>query len=232
MRPTNPNETNCLKCLSTFHPMAQNKKSFLLYADQKALFDSLSDKEAGALIKHIFDYVNDMDPQTNLKILKVAFEPIKNQLRRDLKNWEQTRSKRSEAGKLGGIKSGESRRSEAKRSKASKNEANEAVTVNGTVNVTVTDTVNEKRKREAFSPPAKEDVIQEMCKKLDEFTAMAEGEKFINYYQANGWMVGKHKMKDWKAAVAGWITRMGNYTRAGPQKKYVSKIDHLGPNEW
>lgn len=31
--------------------------------------------------------------------------------------------------------------------------------------------------------------------------------KFINYYTANGWMVGKNKMKDWKAAISGtWIT--------------------------
>lgn len=29
-------------------------------------------------------------------------------------------------------------------------------------------------------------------------------EAFINYYESNGWMVGKNKMKDWKAAVRTW----------------------------
>lgn len=28
--------------------------------------------------------------------------------------------------------------------------------------------------------------------------------KFINFYESKGWMVGKNKMKDWKAAVRTW----------------------------
>lgn len=30
---------------------------------------------------------------------------------------------------------------------------------------------------------------------------------FLNHYESNGWMVGKNKMKDWKAAVRTWETR-------------------------
>lgn len=34
---------------------------------------------------------------------------------------------------------------------------------------------------------------------------------FIDHYTANGWMVGKNKMKDWKAAIRTWETReVGN----------------------
>lgn len=29
-------------------------------------------------------------------------------------------------------------------------------------------------------------------------------ERFYNYYESNGWMVGRNKMKDWKAAVRTW----------------------------
>ena len=29
-------------------------------------------------------------------------------------------------------------------------------------------------------------------------------ERFFNYYESNGWMAGKHKMKDWKAAIRTW----------------------------
>jgi hypothetical protein len=29
--------------------------------------------------------------------------------------------------------------------------------------------------------------------------------KFINFYESKGWMVGKNKMKDWRAAVRNWI---------------------------
>lgn len=31
--------------------------------------------------------------------------------------------------------------------------------------------------------------------------------RFHNYYEANGWRVGKNPMKDWKAAARGWISR-------------------------
>lgn len=32
-------------------------------------------------------------------------------------------------------------------------------------------------------------------------------ERFYAYYESNGWMVGKNKMKDWKAAVRNWYAR-------------------------
>ena len=34
----------------------------------------------------------------------------------------------------------------------------------------------------------------------------AEGQKFFNFYESKGWMVGKNKMKDWKSAARNWIT--------------------------
>ncbi len=35
-------------------------------------------------------------------------------------------------------------------------------------------------------------------------------ETWINHYKSNGWMVGKNKMKNWKAAVITWEKRGGN----------------------
>lgn len=128
--------------------MAQNKKSFILYADLLATIEKLTDAKAGKLFKTILEYVNDKNPEVTDVLLQIAFEPIKQQLKRDLKDWEAERSKRSEAGKKGGINSGVSRRSEAKRRSASKNEANEA----DNVTVTVNDTVNVKR--ESTGAPA------------------------------------------------------------------------------
>jgi hypothetical protein len=75
------------------------KKSFLLYTDQREVFEELSDEDAGKLIKHIFAYVNDEDPITNDKLLKVAFLPIKTQLKRDLKTWENKQEQRKDAAK-------------------------------------------------------------------------------------------------------------------------------------
>jgi len=81
--------------------MAEDKSGFVLYADQKNLFEQLDDDEAGRLIKHIFRYVNDENPTCPDKITKISFEPIKSQLKRDLIKYEKSKLKRSEAGKKG-----------------------------------------------------------------------------------------------------------------------------------
>lgn len=114
----------------------QGKKSFVLYTDQREVFDELSDEDAGKLIKHIFAYVNDEDPITEYKLLKVAFLPIKTQLKRDLKIWDEKKAQRAEAGKKGGLaKSSNAKQSLAKPSNATNDVANLAVNVNGNVNV-------------------------------------------------------------------------------------------------
>jgi len=34
-----------------------------------------------------------------------------------------------------------------------------------------------------------------------------DAEHFLNYYEANGWKVGKNPMKSWKATLANWAAR-------------------------
>jgi hypothetical protein len=84
--------------------MAKDKKGFILYADQKAIFEQLPNDKAGELIKFIFSYVNDENPVTDDLIIKLGFTPIQQQLKRDLVKYEETKEKRSEAGKAGANK--------------------------------------------------------------------------------------------------------------------------------
>jgi hypothetical protein len=84
--------------------MATDKKGFVLYADQKALFDQLPNDKAGELIKFIFSYVNDENPISEDLILNLAFTPIKQQLKRDLVKYEKTKDSRSKAGIAGAKK--------------------------------------------------------------------------------------------------------------------------------
>ena len=37
--------------------------------------------------------------------------------------------------------------------------------------------------------------------------AHAEAERFVDYYDANGWKVGRNKMRDWRAAARNWLAR-------------------------
>lgn len=78
----------------------QNKESFVLYTKYIDTFKELSDEDAGKLIKCILEYVNDMNPEPT-GIVKIAFIPIKQQLKEDLAKWKEEKEKRSLAGKKG-----------------------------------------------------------------------------------------------------------------------------------
>lgn len=79
--------------------MAENKKSFVAYADWKETFEALSDEKAGQLIKHIFAYVNDENPESEDMLINAVFASIKQTLKRDLRKWEKQYTQRVEAGK-------------------------------------------------------------------------------------------------------------------------------------
>ena len=54
--------------------------------------------------------------------------------------------------------------------------------------------------RKRFVPPTV-DEVSDYC--YDRGNSV-DPQRFVDYYTSNGWMVGKNKMKDWKAAVRTW----------------------------
>ena len=86
------------------------------------------------------------------------------------------------------------------------------------VTVTVSDTVSDnniinndiyinniyteksKKKSNVFTPPTY-DEVREYCLERNN---NVDPESFIDFYSSKGWMVGRNKMKDWKAAVRTW----------------------------
>jgi hypothetical protein len=58
-------------------------------------------------------------------------------------------------------------------------------------------------KRKKFTPPSIDDVFNYCLERSNE----VDSNKFINFYESKDWMIGKNKMKDWKAAVRTWEGR-------------------------
>ncbi len=58
----------------------------------------------------------------------------------------------------------------------------------------------EKRGKPAFTPPTL-DEVREYCR---ERGGCVDAERFLDFYAAKGWMIGKNRMKDWRAAVRNW----------------------------
>jgi uncharacterized phage protein (TIGR02220 family) len=84
--------------------MAEDKKSFLLYADLIHTVKKLPREKIGDLFLTILEYVNDINPTVDDILVDIAFEPIKQQLKRDLRQWEEKIEVRSTNGSLGNLK--------------------------------------------------------------------------------------------------------------------------------
>lgn len=96
--------------------MAENKKSFVLYANITHTVKKLNKEQIADLFLTILDYVNDENPVVDDFAVELVFEPIKQQLKIDLQKWDEKIEKYAKSGREGGIKSGESRRNKSKRS--------------------------------------------------------------------------------------------------------------------
>jgi hypothetical protein len=89
---------------------------------------------------------------------------------------------------------------------------------------------SQKPKPAPFVPPAPEAVRAYVLEKAGQLpTGERErlAERFYNYYQANGWKVGKNAMKDWQAAARNWIlnhNEHGHYQQpAAADRRHVSR---------
>jgi uncharacterized protein YdaU (DUF1376 family) len=67
--------------------------------------------------------------------------------------------------------------------------------------------------RSRFAPPTIKEV-EDRC--LEIGLPTCEASKFVNYYESKGWIVGRSKMKSWKASLAGWKDRHNERQQALP----------------
>jgi len=207
-----------------------DKKSFVLYCDYRQHFELLPPEDQGRLLMAIFDYVETGAEPSLEPIPMMAFSFIRAQLDRDLKKYEETCKRRAEAGRAGGYakaanasKAKQALANASKPSKAKQNLANLADNENGNgngngnVNGNVinlyrgnSDELPGEKKQTRFIPPTVEEV-RAYCRERGN---TVNPETFVDFYTGKGWMVGKNKMKDWKAAVRTWEKNRDGHTQA------------------
>lgn len=69
-----------------------------------------------------------------------------------------------------------------------------------------------------FTPPT----YEEVAAYAEEIGSTVNIDDFIDYYDSNGWMVGKTKMKDWKATLRRW-----NRNRSKPKEKTTEELKSI-----
>ncbi len=139
--------------------MATDKKSFLLYCDLIHTVEHLTDEEAGQLLKHILSYVNDEQPVTDVSAVKIAFEPVRQALKRDLIKYKSIREKRSKAG----------HESAKKRAEKSTNSTSVDSAEQGSTNSTVNESVSVMVNGNAIDTVINKEVVNFFEKSLQWF---------------------------------------------------------------
>lgn len=129
-----------------FLDMAQNKKAVLLYCDLIHTIEKMDNETAGLFFKHYLRYVNDLNPKTDNLIVDLTFESVKQNLKRDLKKWEQRAERSRENGAKGGRPA---KPVETQKTQRVILEPKKPVTDTVTVKVTDTVKVNDINDREA-----------------------------------------------------------------------------------
>ena len=183
--------------------MADGKSSFVLYTEYLRHIQKMSMDQRGELFTAILRYaagesVPELDAAADM-----AFSFIRERMDRDNAAYMEKVEKRREAGKLGGrpkANAYDENQTKAKKANGFSEKQNNPDTV------PVTDTVpviekESKEKSMRFSPPTRQNVA-EYC--AEKGYSGFDVERFLDYYTSNGWMVGKNKMRDWKAAVRNW----------------------------
>lgn len=101
------------------------------------------------------------------------------------------------------------------------------------------------RARTRFTPPTVEEVAAYAAERG--YTGFS-AERFIAYYESNGWRVGRNPMKDWRAAIRNWASKDKPVGRSegwhnpaldyeqrdysGTKPKPKSKVLNLETGEW
>ena len=189
--------------------------------------DGMSVQDEDALVLALWRWYRGREDKSNLS---VTAKVLYSMMVRRLESTEGIYEARSKGGKKGM----QNRWDKAKKNKASDNSVSNSVitdseypTATATANTTATTTssstssssVKESR-GDTPQPPAcvetkkvtrfvkpTEDEVRDFCREKG-YTKVNAAD-FIDYYESNGWMVGKNKMKDWKRTVSRW-ERMEN----------------------
>lgn len=189
--------------------MAAEKKSFVLYHDIRTPLELLTDEQRGKLFLALLNYSEYGELPDFDGALLMAFAFIRTSLDRDAEAWAEKRAKRAEAGRSGGL----AKVANASNASSSKqNVANLAVPVPVSVSVPVPVNVNTPNtsvgRRTAASPPRASRFTPPSVEEVRVYCAerknSVDPERFVDFYASKGWLVGKTRMKDWRAAVRSW----------------------------
>lgn len=198
------------------------KDGMIIYASYVEKFKKLSNEQFGRLVRLILQYQKDgVVPEIEDLAISIAFDIMKIDLDKNNERYEEICEQRRIAGAKGGLaKASKRKQMIANDSKSYQEVANDSKTYQSLANLADKDKDKEEDKEEdkdkdillkenveskakRFTPPT----VTEVSDYCRENNYNIDAQRFVDFYESKGWMVGKNKMKDWKAAVRNWVRR-------------------------
>jgi len=203
--------------------------SIVIHTDIKDKLDFLSDAEAGQLFKAIIDYAENgttISTEDRSGAVVMAFLFVKDQIERDYAKYLERQGKsdhRSQVNRENSNKRWEKER-KSKTNDCNANGCNgnannsDCINCNASAPLPISKSISkeirnsipteDKGKTKRFAKPSP----QEIKDYIKEKNLNVNPDQFYDYYESNGWMVGRNHMKDWKAALRQWNAREPNYS--------------------
>lgn len=199
----------------------EDKNSFVMYKSWMPAIKSMSDEQAGKLIKAVYEFSVNPDVEIEDPAIRFVFEIIKETIKKDSEKYAETKEKRKAAVKARWDKENNSIQNETKDTNEYKciediqKNTNDTVYVSESVSVSVNESVSESvskdikekdsptesRKRKTFTPPTLEEV-EDFCR---ERNSPVDPKQFFDYFSTGNWIDSKgNKVRNWKQKILTW----------------------------
>ena len=179
------------------------------YYSYRKKLEKLSDQEVGRLVRSLLEYGETGETEELAGRESIAFDFIADDINRakaayeercakNQRNIEKRYARQDDTNVYDGIRTNTNVYETYQTKDNPKDKTKDKTKDNSLPTNGVSDT---RAKR--FTPPTLDDVsayIRERGSNVD-------AQRFLDFYTAKGWMVGKNRMKDWKAAVRTWEKR-------------------------
>lgn len=177
------------------------ESTVLFFKDLYKTLKVLPDEEAGVLMRALFAVANNEEPMLPEGSMAAAVFPLAlDQMAR----LEEYRNKQAQRRIRTKVNQSEPEATKGEPERTEKNRAGTESEPNGSpypYPYPYQDIKeNTKEKSARFTPPT----VEEVKAYASEHGFKIDAERFVDFYASKGWMVGKTKMKDWKAAVRNW----------------------------
>ena len=232
------------------------KSSFVMHNEYMEIIEMLPDAEKGRLLMALMIYSQDgTEPDDLETATMMAFVIIRKRIDYDSLKYDGVCERNQKNGKRGGRPKASGDAPEEEKPRETQNNPDcffknpekpkkpDTDTDNDTDNDTDTEYIKrESKERDGASAtltraPAKRFVkpsVDQVRAYCAEKGYPVDAQRFFDYYESNGWMVGKNHMKDWQAAVRNWNQRDRHGGQSGPviKKNSFSNFPERQIDDW